>query len=156
MPTNWQTILATQLLAQSARSIHRLLIVASESASTLNMAAGAAPTNPTMNYHLLALLISLQPNFAIFRRFLASNARDLLRLQAEIVSLESNLESIIADDRASGDPGKAEFEFCFASLKGSPHPSREKGLQWEKQVELGKKLSDYSQLLSRRHDHFSW
>jgi hypothetical protein len=106
-----------------------------------------------MNYNLLASLMSLQPDFAIFRRFLDSNARDLLRLQGEIAHLESDLRSIIAADRASGDPERAEFEFCIASLKGPPHPSLEKGLQWEKQVELGHKLSDYSQSLSRRPYH---
>ena len=129
----------------------RLLPDLTCSAVTISMAATAAPSvGPSMNYHLLASLMSLQPDFAIFRRFLASNARDLLRLQGEILHLESNLESIIADDRASGDPEKAEFEFCIASLKGPPHPSREKGLQWEKQVELGHKLSAYSQSPSRR------
>jgi hypothetical protein len=124
---------------------------------TISMAATAAPSvGASMNYHLLASLMSLQPDFVIFRRFLASNARDLLRLQGEILYLESNLESIIADDRASGDPEKAEFEFCIASLKGPPHPSREKGLQWEKQVELGHKLSAYSQSPSDRPDYSNW
>ena len=97
-----------------------------------------------MNYHILASLISLQPDFAIFRRFLEANARDLLRLQGEITQLERNLQTIIAADRASGDTEKAEFEFCIASLKGPPHPSLERGLQWEKQVELGHKLETYS------------
>jgi hypothetical protein len=121
------------------------------------MAATAAPSvGPSMNYHLLASLMSLHPDFAIFRRFLASNARDLLRLQGEILYLESDLESIIAKDRASGDPEKAEFEFCIASLKGPPHPSLEKGLQWEKQVELGHKLSAYSQSPSCRPDYSDW
>ena len=107
-----------------------------------------------MNYHLLASLMSLQPDFAIFRRFLGSNARDLLRLQGEILHLESELDAIIADDRASGDPDRADFEFCIASLKGPPHLSREKGLQWEKQVELGQKLSAYSESLSRSRPPF--
>jgi hypothetical protein len=116
------------------------------------MAANPAPgMRPLMNYHMLASLISLQPDFAIFRRFLEANARDLLRLQGEITQLERNLQTIIAADRASGDPEKTEFEFCVASLKGLPHPSLEKGLQWEKQVELGHKLETYSQSLSRRH-----
>jgi hypothetical protein len=118
------------------------------------MAANPAPSmRPLMNYHMLASLISLQPDFAIFRRFLAANARDLLRLQGEITHLESNLQAIIAADRVSGDPEKAEFEFCIASLKGPPHRSRESGLQWEMQVELGHKLETYSQSLSYRHCH---
>jgi hypothetical protein len=104
-----------------------------------------------MNYHMLASLISLQPDFAIFRRYLAANARDLLRLQGEIAQLESNLQSVIAADRVSKDPERADFEFCIASLKGPPHPSGEKGLQWEIQVELGHKLEAYSQSLSYRH-----
>lgn len=103
------------------------------------MAASAPPSgDPSMNYHLLASLISLEPDFAIFRRFLKSNARDLLRLQAEITHLESNLESLIAVDRVSCDRQKAESEFCIASLNG------EKGLQWEMQVELGDKLRLFS------------
>jgi hypothetical protein len=109
-----------------------------------SMAASAAPSvAPLMNHHFLASLISIQPDFTIFRRFLESNARDLVRLQGEIIHLESDLGSIIAADRASSDPENAEFEFCITSLKGPPHPSREKGLQWEKQVELGHKLAAY-------------
>jgi hypothetical protein len=103
---------------------------------------------PSMNYHMLASLISLQPGFAIFRRFLEPTARDLLRLQGEITNLERDLQIIIAADRASGDEEKEDFEFCIASLKGPPHPSLEKGLQWEKQVELSHKLETYSQSLS--------
>ena len=115
------------------------------------MAASATPSvPPSMNYHLLASLISLQPDFAIFRRFLAANARDLLRRQGEIVTLESDLEYVIAADRASEDQEKKEFAFSIAALKGPPHPSLEKGLQWEKQVELGEKLEAYSQSLSCR------
>src|SRR5271169_4264309 len=100
-----------------------------------SVAANPAPgMRPLMNYHILASLISLQPDFAIFRRFLDANARDLLRLQGEITHLERDLQIIVAADRASGDSEKAKFEFCIASLKGPPHPSLERGLQWEKQV----------------------
>ena len=97
------------------------------------------------NYHSLASLISDQPDFAIFKRFLASNARNVLRLQGELVHLESELDSIVQADRDSGDAEKAEFDFCIAALKGPPHPSREKGLQWQRAVELGDKLAAYSQ-----------
>lgn len=109
------------------------------------MAASAPPNaGPSMNYHLLASLIGVQSDFAIFKRFLDLNARDLLRLQGEILYLENELKSVIADDRASGDPEREQFEFCIGSLRGDPHPSREKGLQWEKHVELGHKLHYYS------------
>ena len=115
------------------------------------MAASTTPSAPpSMNYHLLASLISLQPDFAIFRRFLEANAHDLLRRQGEIAALESDLEYIKAADRASVDLEKREFEFSIAALKGPPHPSLERGLQWEKQVELGHKLEAYSQFLSLR------
>jgi hypothetical protein len=106
---------------------------------------------PGMNYHMLASLISLQPKFAIFRRFLDANARDLLRLQGEIIHLERDVQTIVAADRTSEDSEKADFEFSIASLKGPPHPSLERGLQWEKQVELSHKLETYSQYLSCRH-----
>jgi hypothetical protein len=112
------------------------------------MAANPAPSmKPSMNYHMLASLMSLEPDFTIFRRFRAANTRDLLRLQGEITQLERQLQLIIAADRASKDPETAEFEFCIASLKGPPHPRGEKSLQYEKQVELGRKLETYSQPL---------
>lgn len=109
----------------------------------------AADANPSVDrpfsYHSLASLISDQPDFAIFKRFLASNARNILRLQGELVHLENELDSIIQADRDSGDSEKAEFDFCIAALKGPPHPSLEKGLQWVRAVELGNKLDAYSQ-----------
>ena len=137
--------------SHTARLGHPPLFAQSDLIATMARTPGAS-----MNYHLLASLMSVQPDFAIFKRFLASNARDLLRLQGEIVHLESNLEAIIANDRASGDPERAEFEFCIAALKGPPHPSREKGLQWEVQLELSHKLSAYSKLLSYRPRHPGW
>jgi hypothetical protein len=115
------------------------------------MAANVAPSGgAAMNYHLLASLMSLQPDFAIFRRFLQANARDLLRLQGEIIDLESDLEVVAAADRASDDAERAAFDFSIASLKGPHHPSSGKGRQWEIQVELGHKLSEYRQSLSCR------
>jgi hypothetical protein len=111
------------------------------------MAVGAASGDPPMNYHILASAMASQPALAIFRLFHRSQIRDLLRLQGEILSLESELDSIIKSDRASGNPEREEFEFCIASLKGPPHPSLENGLQWQKQVELGQKLSYYRQSL---------
>ena len=110
------------------------------------MAADATPSvDHPFNYHSLASLISDQPDFAIFKRFLASNARHVLRLQGELVHLESDLDSIVQADRDSGDLEKADFDFCIAALKGPPHPSRQKGLQWQRAVELGSKLDAYSQ-----------
>ena len=91
--------------------------------------------------------MSLQPDFAIFRRFLQANARDLLRLQGEIIDLESDLEVIAAADRTSNDSERAAFDFSIATLKGPHNPSSGKGRQWETQVDLSHKLSEHRQSL---------
>src|SRR5271156_1523925 len=60
-------------------------------------------------YNLLALIMGAQPDFAIFRRFLAPNARKLLRLQGEIINLDAQLGALICADRNSDDAEKRKF-----------------------------------------------
>src|SRR5271170_516830 len=93
-------------------------------------------------YHRLAALISLCPDMAIFRRFTALNAYNLLSLQAELAELESELNDIVIDDRTSKDPKKTPFEFSIYDLKGA-HGNPDHELQWSKVLEIREKLREY-------------
>jgi len=93
-------------------------------------------------YHRLAALLGAHPDLAIFRRFMALNAYNLLSLQAELSQLESELKDIVIDDRTSEDPEKTQFEFSIFRLKCA-RDNPDHGLQWSKILEIREKLREY-------------
>jgi hypothetical protein len=62
-----------------------------------------ARTQPLQGYTKLASLLGAHPDLAIYRRFGKLNAKNLLYLQAELVSLEERLEECVKKDQESGD-----------------------------------------------------
>lgn len=59
---------------------------------------------PSMgSYNKLSKFMGSWPEVAIFRRFGALNAQNLLFMQAELVRLEDELQSIREDDEQSTD-----------------------------------------------------
>jgi hypothetical protein len=93
-------------------------------------------------YHRLAAIMGAHPDLAIFRRFMALNAYNLLSLQAELSELESELNDIVIQDRTSKDPEKTRFEFSIYDLQGA-HNNPDHGLQWRKFLEIREKLREY-------------
>lgn len=79
---------------------------------------------------------------ALFRRFAALNAKNLLYMQAELVHLEAELKDIEHNDRCSGQGEKKSFEFSVINLKDSS--GTENDLQWRKVLEIRNKLKEYS------------
>jgi hypothetical protein len=94
-------------------------------------------------YSRTAGLVGTHCEFAIFRRFMVLNAKNLLYMQGELMHLEAELRAVAIEDKESKDQEKAKFEFCIHALKG-PHESPDTGLQWSKILAIRAKLKDYS------------
>lgn len=68
------------------------------------------PSSQTVNgYPRLASLIEARPECAIFRRFGALNAQNLLYLQAELIGLERSLHEQQKQDSESGHQYKTKY-----------------------------------------------
>ena len=92
-------------------------------------------------YASLSSVISTDSEFAIYRKFGALNAQNLLYYQAELLGLEDDLRDISARDRTSQDPEKREFAFNWAELSRAEDG---KDLQLEKFMQIRKTLKEYS------------
>jgi hypothetical protein len=107
------------------------------------------PPDPTKDlvagYPALAGHIGLFPQYGIFRRFGAVNARNLLYLQAEIIYLEKELVHVEAIDKKSTEDGRSNF--CATWLALSDHkasPNDEMKRQWGLIMKLRDRLKTYS------------
>ncbi len=99
------------------------------------------------SYPRLSEFMGLWPEVAIFRRFGALNAQNLLFLQAEIAHLERELKNIRErDDRREDERGllaqRSWFELSQATEDG------EMCSQWAIIQEIRSKLSEYSKMMS--------
>ena len=92
-------------------------------------------------YAKLSSLISTDPEFAIFRKFGALNAQNLLYYQAELLGLEDDLNDIASRDRISQDSKKREYAYNWAQLSLSVDG---KDLQLEIFMKIRKTLKAYS------------
>ncbi|OAG07178.1 uncharacterized protein CC84DRAFT_1089552 [Paraphaeosphaeria sporulosa] len=70
-------------------------------------------------YPMLAAQIEQRPEMAIFRRFGALNAENLLYLQAELVLLEDELRKQQAEDHSSSIEYKAKYALNWFHLRNS-------------------------------------
>ncbi|KAI4129760.1 MAG: hypothetical protein LQ338_002070 [Usnochroma carphineum] len=93
-------------------------------------------------YQKLAQLMSLSTETAIFRRFQALNASNLLRLQAELQDMEHQLEEIRSEDAQSGDPVRAGYVNDFRLMRDWKDTGD--SLQYDLLVSIGSKLQEYS------------
>jgi hypothetical protein len=105
-----------------------------------------------MGYDTLASLMSQAPEIAIFRRFSALNARNLLYFQAELTVLEKQLEIKLRKCAESqmaahnSDPRKLPdlYDRDLDDLKKAENAGN--GLSaWELFEEIRRKLKDYSE-----------
>ena len=97
------------------------------------------PLLRTMGYTNLASLMGKNPEVAIFRRFSALNAKNLLYLQAELVNLEARLQRYAADS-ANSRNGVYEIDW-FALSRSEKDGDRR---QWDTFLEIRAKLKEYS------------
>ena len=90
-------------------------------------------------YHRLAGLMGHYPEAAIFRRFGSLNMLTLLSLQAELIDLQAQFRDMCAEDNSSYDPIEKQFSTYFRLLRGA-----EDSIQYEKLLEIRRKLQEYS------------
>ena len=96
--------------------------------------------NP-VGYPKLAEYVAVEPQLAIFKRFGALNAENLLFMQAEIAGLEEELRQIVAADLKSPDKKVRKSAKSWRIL----YAAREHSAQWQKRMEIREKLRDYSE-----------
>ena len=94
------------------------------------------------DYNKLAALVGTHQELALFRKYGALNAKNLLYMQAELTHLQSELARIELEDKYSEDPRKATYITSVFDLRDSDGTSRD--LQWRKILEIREKLKVYS------------
>lgn len=92
-------------------------------------------------YAKLSSLMATDTEFAIYRKFGALNAQNLLYYQAELVGLEADLREIALEDRRSHDSEKRLFSENWFELS---HAEPGKDLQVQKVIQIRKTLKEYS------------
>lgn len=105
--------------------------------------ADTTTEKPTLEgYPKLARLMSLSRQTAIFRRFGELNMITLLRLQAELVDLEHQLQDLRDEDAQSKDPVRMSYIKDFRLMRDFLESGD--SLQYELLVTIGDKLREYS------------
>jgi hypothetical protein len=94
-------------------------------------------------YPRLADMMERSTETAIFRRFGALNALNLLRLQAELHDLEHELEEVIKEDFRSKDSIRAGYSTDFKLVARWAQDGD--SIYHETLVKIGEKLEQYSQ-----------
>ena len=103
------------------------------------------PQSIMEGYPKLAAHMAIDPEYAIFRKFSALNAQNLLYYQAELVGLEHDLEETAAEDRESLDEEKHVFDNNWFRLSNA-EPG--KGFQHTQVLKLRQTLKEYSMYTS--------
>lgn len=89
-------------------------------------------------YEQLSLLTSEFPELLMLRRFDRLGSRILLRLQADLLYLEQELEVFIEKDEKED----AELSTCWSRIREASH--QERGvIHFDKYLEVEKKLKTY-------------
>ncbi len=96
-------------------------------------------------YAKLARTMGRYPELAIFRTFQQLNMKNLLYLQAELMTLERNLEAIAVLDHTSGNPGKEAYQNSWVALSKSKNEGDT--MQLDKMLTIRKKIEEYSKKL---------
>jgi hypothetical protein len=100
-------------------------------------------TWPNMEgYSKIARLMALYPEFGILRGFKQLNFQNLLYLQAEITHLEDELRDCVAEDNGRRDRPYNSTDWW--SLSHPPEEQEDDHEQWDKVLEIRKKLEKYS------------
>jgi hypothetical protein len=100
------------------------------------------PPKRLKGYPTLAGEIEMRPEMAMFRRFGALNAENILYLQAELISLEGELRKQQSDDNASGHENKVKYAVNWLHLRHSRRNGDTK--QLDLILKIRESLSQYS------------
>jgi hypothetical protein len=102
----------------------------------------------TKGYPGLSSLMAHADGFGMFKRFAALNMRNLLYMQAELMSLEDELQlATINDQQAPNTDPRSSYsksaDALRASFRSTEPAVRE---QWDKALEVRARLKEYSKL----------
>jgi hypothetical protein len=98
-------------------------------------------------YAKIAQRMATLPNVAIFRRFQALRAQNLLYMQAELVELEARFRDQAEKDAQSQDQNEKLFSRDWFTLS-MPMENGEYSPQWKLALEIRKKLENYGMQIS--------
>lgn len=106
------------------------------------------PTPPhARGYRRLADFMAWSPQTAMFSRFRAANALNILGMQAEICRLQKQLvETTIRDEHQDDQPIRKQYQYNWASLEDGEDGNSD---QRQLILKLRKTLKQYSQSLSK-------
>lgn len=93
-------------------------------------------------YRRLAVLMSRNPEMAIFRSFKTLNVQNILYLQAELNELETISEKLHQYDRASSHPKRRSNHKNWYYLSHSKMDGNDE--QWQNALDIRAKLHEYS------------
>jgi hypothetical protein len=100
------------------------------------------PPRHVNGYPKLARHMGASPEMAIFRRFGALNAQNLLYLQAELVHLEKKLREFEKRDSQSSEGMKSQYARDWFWLSRSENDGNDD--QWQTVLAIREKLVEYS------------
>lgn len=100
-----------------------------------------------VGYPTLASRMSLIPEIAVFRRFGALNAQNLLYLQAELQDMEQSLRNLqVRDSKSAGEASWHSINWWYLAHAAERGSNPE---QWNLVQEIRKKLDEYSKFYVR-------
>lgn len=102
------------------------------------------PNMELEGYAKLSSWMTTDREIAIYRKFGALNAQNLLHYQAELVGLETELQEIASEDRRSQDSSKQLYADNWFELSNA-EPGKDRQLR--KVLEIRKVLKEYSVVL---------
>ena len=96
---------------------------------------------PPNGYARMADMVGQYPETAIFSRFARLNAKNLLYMQAELVQMEYELDTVAFEDSQGDDPNRRSFQAYVYNMKKARGPD---SLQWRMVLEIRQRLKEYS------------
>jgi hypothetical protein len=105
-------------------------------------------------YDRLGQMMGDHSELAIFRRFAAISAEDLLYRQAELLRPERRLRKYQKEDKASGHPDRQRYSLTWDILEHSVDDDAGDGdnpQQWETVLEIRGKMQEYCELSRSIH-----
>ena len=104
---------------------------------------------PLDGYARLANIFGQYPETAIYNRFARLNAKNLLYMQAELIQIEYELDTVALEDSQDDDPGRRSFQSYVYNMKKA---RGQDGVQWKMVLEMRQRLKEYSMFhLDRMH-----
>jgi hypothetical protein len=105
-----------------------------------------APVVKRNGYGFMGKLIGEAPETGIFRSFAALSAENLLYLQAELVSLETDWHALQEANKTSTDISKQRRIYDWDDLRNSGEAEDSEN-QWEDMLNIRKTLKEYRTML---------